>query len=76
MILTGNVLRAARHLAGLDQQALADAAGVSVNSLRRMEARGPDTLTSGLPTILKVERALLARGVECFEGGVRLSPRK
>ena len=64
MLTTGNQLKAARALAGVEQLALAEAAGVSIGTVRNMEACGGDTLKSGLKTITAVQRALEAAGVE------------
>ena len=75
MLVTGSQLKAARALAQVDQKTLAAEAGVNVNTIRRMEARRGQTLTSGLDTIGKVQGALEKRGVEFLnhnEPGVRL----
>ena len=61
---TGNQLKAARALAGLNQEALADRAGVSVNTIRNMESRGDKTLVSGLDIVEKVQSALERAGVQ------------
>lgn len=58
MLTTGNQLKAARALAGLDQATLAERAGVNVNTIRAMESRGGQMLTSGLDTIRKVMDAI------------------
>ena len=77
MLTTGNQLKAARALAGVEQIALAQAAGVSVGTIRNMEAQGPAFLKSSLAIIKSVQAALEATGVifiaENGEGpGVRL----
>ncbi|KAA2241188.1 helix-turn-helix transcriptional regulator [Salinarimonas soli] len=69
MLSTGNQLKAARALIGMDQNALADRAGVNVNTIRNMEARGPQGLTSGLDTVRKVQAALEEVGVEFLNHG-------
>lgn len=69
MLTTGNQLRAARGLVDMDQVTLAGAAGVSANTVRSMEARGSDTLTSGLGTVRAVQTALEAAGVEFLNHG-------
>ena len=69
MLTTGNQLKAARALAGVEQLALAEASGVSIGTIRNMEACGPDTLKSSLKTISVVQRALEAAGVEFTNGG-------
>lgn len=78
MLTTGNQLKAARALAGLDQKALAEAADVSPNTISAMEKRGSETLTSGLDTITAIMKALEAAGVELLNHGrpgVRLRPK-
>ncbi|UPJ78572.1 helix-turn-helix transcriptional regulator [Bradyrhizobium sp. 183] len=75
MLTTGNQLRAARALAGMDQASLAAAANVSPNTISAMEKRGAETLTSGLDTIRAIMTALEAAGVEFLnhgQPGVRL----
>lgn len=75
MLSTGNQLRAARALAGVDQQAVANAAKVAVNTIRNMEARGPNPITSGALTVRSVQKAVESFGIEFTNGdqpGVRL----
>ena len=80
-LTTGNQLKAARALAGINQTELSERAGVNVNTIRNMEGRGAETLVSGLDTVRKVQFALEALGVifldegETTKGGpgVRLS---
>lgn len=64
MLTTGNQLKAARALAGVEQIALAEAAGVSIGTIRNMEARGAGVLRSSLATISAVQKALEAAGVQ------------
>ena len=59
----GNQLKAARALAGVNQSDLSEMAGVSVNTIRNMEGRGPLVLVSGLDTVQKVQTALESAGV-------------
>lgn len=76
MLTTGYQLKAARALVGMEQSDLADRADVSVNTIRKMEARAAETLTSGLDTIKRVQGALEAAGVEFLnhgQPGVRLA---
>ena len=78
-LVTGNQLKAARALAGVDQQQVADAAGINVNTIRNMEARGASPITSGAMTVRKVQLTLEALGIEFLnhtQPGVRLSPPK
>src|SRR6516164_6471296 len=72
----GNQLKAARALAGVDQQQVADSAGVNVNTIRNMEARGAEPITSSAVTVRNVQVALEALGIEFLNHarpGVRLS---
>jgi hypothetical protein len=69
MLITGNQLRAARALAEVDQKWVADASGVSINTVRNMEARGREPISSGVLTLRKVQCALEAAGVEFTNGG-------
>lgn len=76
MLTTGNQLKAARALAGMDQRTLAERAQISINTVVAMEKRGAEGLTSGLPTIQAVMRVLEAEGVEFLnhgQPGVRLA---
>lgn len=76
MLTTGYQLKAARALVGMEQADLADRAAVSVNTIRKMEAKGAATLSSGLDTIKRVQSALEAAGVEFLnhgQPGVRLA---
>ena len=78
MLISGNQLKAARALAGVKQGALALAAGVNGTTISAMEAKGADTLTSGVDTVEKVRKALEAHGIEFLNGdapGVRLRKR-
>jgi transcriptional regulator with XRE-family HTH domain len=75
-LTTGNQLKAARALAGVDQQQIADSAKVNVNTIRNMEARGAKPITSSAVTIRRVQLALEALGIEFLnhtQPGVRLS---
>ena len=69
MLVTGNQLKAARALAGIEQSELADKAGVHVNTIRKMEWKGPAELTSGADVVRKVQVALEAAGVEFLNHG-------
>lgn len=75
MLTTGNQLKAARAMAGMDQATLAAAAKVNVNTIGAMERRGGETLTSGYDTIRSIMDVLEAAGVEFLnhgQPGVRL----
>jgi transcriptional regulator with XRE-family HTH domain len=75
MKISGNQLRAARSLLGLEQIELADKAGVGVNTIRRMEACSDDPIGGNESTRAKVTEALQNLGVEFTNGdqpGVRM----
>lgn len=75
-LATGNQLKAARALIGVDQQQVADSAGVNVNTIRNMEARGAESITSSAVTVRNVQLALEVLGIEFLNHarpGVRLS---
>jgi transcriptional regulator with XRE-family HTH domain len=75
MNLTGNHLRAARALAGLDQEGLSELSGVSINTVRNMEACGAAAIGGFASTREKVQAALEGLGIEFMNGdrpGVRL----
>jgi transcriptional regulator with XRE-family HTH domain len=69
MLIIGNQLKAARALAGIEQQELADAAKVHVNTIRKMEAKGRDEITSAADVLRRVQSALEAAGIEFTNGG-------
>ncbi len=77
MLLIGNQLKAGRMLAEIDQQELADAASVHVNTIRKMEAKGRAEITSAADVLRRVQSALERFGVEFLDEGhpgVRLRP--
>ena len=72
-------LRAARALTGLSQAEVAEAAGVSVPTLKRAEAGGPIKVADD--TIAAIAKALEKAGVEFIAengggAGVRMKRRK
>jgi len=74
--VTSEIIRAARMLVRWDQKALAEAAGVSHVTVRRLEAK-PGQLVAERPTIAKLRTALESAGVEFIAengggAGVRL----
>jgi DNA-binding XRE family transcriptional regulator len=72
MLTTGNQLKAARALVGINQGALAKAARINVATISAMEGKGAAELRSSIATVLAVARALEACGIELLAGGVRL----
>jgi transcriptional regulator with XRE-family HTH domain len=61
-MITGTQMKAARALAGLSQQALAEASGLSVPTIQRMEA-SPGTVRGMVDSLTRVIAALDAAGV-------------
>lgn len=75
MLSTGNQLRAARSLVGMDQGTLAQSAGVNINTVSSMEKKGGENLTSALDKVRSIMSVLEAEGVEFLnhgEPGVRI----
>jgi transcriptional regulator with XRE-family HTH domain len=75
MDFSGNQLKAARALLGLDQAAFAEAVGASVNTIKTMEARGNEPVGGFASTRDRVREALKAMGIELTNGdapGVQL----
>lgn len=64
MLATGHQLAAARALLGLLQETVAEAAGVSTNTIRNMEASGPKPIAGRAETVQRVQKALEKLGVE------------
>jgi transcriptional regulator with XRE-family HTH domain len=77
MLLIGSQLKAARALVEVEQQELADAAAVHVNTIRKMEAKGRAEITSAADVLRRVQLALERFGVEFLDEGqpgVRMRP--
>ncbi|CDM56312.1 MULTISPECIES: helix-turn-helix transcriptional regulator [Rhizobium] len=75
MLTTGNQLKAARALAGLEQKEVAEMAGVNVNTIRNMEAAGSGQIAGRAQNVQTVQRVLEERGIEFLnhgQPGVRL----
>jgi transcriptional regulator with XRE-family HTH domain len=62
-MLTAGQLRAARALLGIDQRKLAEAAGLSLPTIQRMEAR-EGVIRGNVDSLMKLVAALDALGVE------------
>jgi transcriptional regulator with XRE-family HTH domain len=69
MDFSGNQLRAARALLGLDQDAFAESVGVSINTVRTMEACGSEPVGGFASTRDKVCEALERMGIEFLNHG-------
>jgi DNA-binding XRE family transcriptional regulator len=69
MLTMGNQPKAARALAELDQLALADAAEANVNTIRNMEAKAGQTLTSSVEAVRREQIVLEAARLEFLSHG-------
>lgn len=75
MLTTGNQLRAARAMIGMEQKDLAEKAGVNVNTIRNMESAGGGQIAGRASSVQTVQRVLEAEGIEFLnhgQPGVRL----
>ena len=75
MLTTGSQLKAARALLDLEQAALASLAGVNVNTIRNLEGSKGDPIKGHNQTVVAVQQALEAAGIEFLnhgQPGVRL----
>jgi len=82
-MITAAQLRAARALLGMDQRALAEASGLSLPTIQRMEA-SEDVIRGQVESLMKLIAALETAGIELINQGavsdsggrgVRLKPR-
>ena len=62
-MITGPQMRAARALLGLDQRQLAQAAGLSLPTIQRMEA-SDGVVRGNVDSLMKLVDALAANGIE------------
>ena len=67
-LTTGAQLRAARALVRMEQEQLAEAAGVSVFTISRLE-RIDGTFGARVDTVRSLQRALEAAGIEFLDEG-------
>ena len=67
-MITAAQIRAARALLGLDQRALAEAAGLSVPTIQRMEA-SEGVIRAHVDSLMKLIGALDAAGIELLNEG-------
>ena len=65
-------LRAARALLGIDQRTLADAAGLSVPTIQRMEA-SDGVIRANVDSLMKLIAALDHAGIELINAGAASS---
>jgi len=69
MLTTGNQLKAARALIGIEQKDLAERASVNVNTIRNMEASGAGAIAGRAQNVQAVQRTLEAMGLEFLNHG-------
>jgi transcriptional regulator with XRE-family HTH domain len=62
-MITGTQMRAARALLGLDQRQLAQASGLSLPTIQRMEA-SDGVVRGNVDSLMKLVDALAASGIE------------
>lgn len=67
-MITARQMRAARALLGMDQRHLAEAAGISLPTIQRMEA-SDGQVRGNVDTLMKVVEALERAGVELIGEG-------
>ncbi|KQM34577.1 hypothetical protein ASF03_21245 [Rhizobium sp. Leaf68] len=69
MLTTGNQLKAARALAGIEQRDLAEKAGLNVNTIRNMESAGSGPIAGRATNVQSVQRILEEIGIEFLNHG-------
>jgi transcriptional regulator with XRE-family HTH domain len=74
-MITVDQIRAARALLRLDQSNLAQRAGVSLTTVRRVE-RGAETARASTRAVMSIQHALEAAGAEFIDNGVRCKRRR
>jgi len=67
-MITARQMKAARALLGIDQRQLAEVAGVSLPTIRRMEGSA-DNVRANVDTLVKVITALESLGLELLAEG-------
>jgi len=67
-MITAAQLRAARALVGMDQRALAEASGLSLPTIQRMEA-SEGVIRGNVDSLMKLIAALESAGVELINEG-------
>jgi len=68
-MITAGQLRAARALLGIDQRALAEAAGLSLPTIQRMEA-SEDVIRGNVDSLMKLVAGLDTLGIELIADNV------
>lgn len=68
-MITAAQIRAARALLGIDQRRLAEAAGLSLPTIQRMEASTGAQIRGNVDSLVKVVEALENAGVELLGEG-------
>jgi transcriptional regulator with XRE-family HTH domain len=71
-MITGTQMRAARALLGLDQRQLAQASGLSLPTIQRMEA-SDGVVRGNVDSLMKLVDALAASGIELIGEGAASS---
>ena len=71
-MITGPQMRAARALLGFDQRQLAQAAGLSLPTIQRMEANN-GVVRGNVDSLMKLVDALAAGGIELIGEGANSS---
>ena len=74
-MVTADQIRAARALLRLDQSGLAQRAGVSLTTLRRVE-RGAGKAGASTHAVNSIQRAMETAGAEFIDNGVRCKRRR
>lgn len=67
-MITSDQIRAARALLGFDQRKLAEASGISLPTVQRLEA-SPGVVRGTVDTLMKLIAALDAAGIELIGDG-------
>lgn len=78
-MLSAEQIRAARAMLRWEQTTLAEAAGVSAETVKRLEAQDGPLLAGRAATIDAIEKALIKAGIEFTNGdapGVRMRAKR
>jgi hypothetical protein len=68
LAITSELIRAARALLRWEQRDLAEASGISLATIKRLEV-APGTLAAHSSTVIALRRALESAGIEFTNGG-------